>query len=464
MFQRFLLALGLWLSLICGVAKAATADADGSSGSAAEINRFLSETFRPDAPGAAVLVVHRGEVLLRKGYGLANLELGVPIDPAQVFRIGSLTKQFTAVAILQLVEAGKIRLEDEIGKYMPDYPASASKVTLAQLLTHTAGIASIETQPEWLKAWRQDLTVAELLAFTKDKPLDFAPGTNWKYSNSGYFLLGAVIEKASGQSYADYIQTRIFKPAGMASSCYGGEKRVIPGRVPGYSRDGKEWVNSPYISMTQPFSAGALLSTIDDLWKWEQALSAGKLVSTALLDQAYSQVQLPDGRGTNYGFGWQLGTVGTHRTVEHGGGIQGFSSYALRIVDAGFYVVILCNTDSPSVSPHSVAMRIARLALGEAEPTAPKAVPDLVLQDYSGVYRVGEKVTLAIVVENGKLVGQLGGGRRPLEAIANDEFGTPGNEMTLAFLRNAANHVDRVLVRSEGPGPGQIWPRVKQSE
>jgi D-alanyl-D-alanine carboxypeptidase len=464
MIRRCPLAFTVFLSLACSFSAAATLDQRSDSAVSAEIDRVLADKFHSDAPGAAVLAIKDGRILLRKGYGLADLELGVPIDPTHVFRIGSMTKQFTAVAILQLVEAGKIRLDDEITTYVPDYPLGGNRVTLSQLLTHTAGIPSIESQPEWLKTWRQDMTVTQLLAFTKDKPLDFAPGTDWKYSNSGYFLLGAVIEKSSRQSYADYIQTHIFTPAGMTSSSYGGEKRVIPQRIPGYSRDGTGWANAPYISMTQPFSAGALLSNVDDLWKWEQALSAGKLVSPALLAKAYTQVELPDGRTTNYGFGWQLGALGKRRTVEHGGGIQGFSSYELRIPDANFYVAILCNTDSAPASLKTVAASIARLALGEPErAAAPNPIPEPVLQDYVGVYRVNATATLAITVENGKLVGKLGGGQRPLATTASDEFSTPGNEMRLTFLRDSGHHVDRVLVRGDGPGPGQSWPRINPS-
>jgi CubicO group peptidase (beta-lactamase class C family) len=428
------------------------------------MDRVLSEAFPDDAPGATVLVVHKGDVVFRKGYGLADLELGVPMEPTHVLRIGSMTKQFTAVAILQLVEAGKLRLDDEITRYVPDYPVGDNKVTLFQLLTHTAGIPSIEAQPEWLQAWRQDMTVTQLLAFTRDKPLDFTPGTDWKYSNTGYFLLGAVIEKVSGQSYADYIQSHIFTPADMSSSCYGSESRVIRQRVPGYSRAGKVWVNAPYFSMTQPFSAGGLLSSVDDLWKWEQALATGKLVSPALLAEAYSQVQLPDGRKSGYGFGWEIGTLGKHSTIQHGGGIQGFSSYELQIADAGFYVAILCNSDSPAVAPQKLAVQMARLALKEPEhATAHKVVPKLELNDYVGLYRVNADATLTITLENGKLVGQLGGGRRPLAATANDEFHTPGDEMRLTFLRDSADHVDRVMVRGNGPGPGLVWPRISQT-
>ncbi len=315
------ITVALWLVFVSGSFGAILNDETESS---AKIDQVLRSDFPADAPGVAVLVARNGQVVLRKGYGMANLELGVPVDTGDVFRICSITKQFTAVAILQLVEAGKVRLDDDIHQYVPDYPTGDAKVTLAELLAHTSGIPSIESQSEWAALWRKDMSVTELLALTKNKPLNFAPGTDFKYSNTGYVLLGAVIEKASGQNYADYIQTHVFAPAGMTSSYYDAANRVIPHRVAGYMREGKGWGNAPYISMTQPYSAGSLLSTVDDMWQWEQALSAGKLISSALLTQAQTAGQLPDGRSTNYGFGWEVDRLAAHAVLQHSGGMPGF--------------------------------------------------------------------------------------------------------------------------------------------
>ncbi|HEY2761282.1 MAG TPA: hypothetical protein VGI75_11075, partial [Pirellulales bacterium] len=190
---------------------------------------------------------------------------------------------------------------------------------------------------------------------------------------------------------------------------------------------------------------------------------SGKLVSPALLAKAYAPVKLPDGRSTNYGFGWELNTLGQHPTVEHGSGIQGFSSHELRIPDANFYVAVLCNTDAPPETLKKLTASLARLALGEVEPTtSPIPVPEQALQDYIGDYRVNATITLGILLDGGKLVGRLGGGQRPLTATASDEFSTPGNEMRLTFLRDSAHHVDRILVHGDGPGPGQFWPRIRQ--
>jgi D-alanyl-D-alanine carboxypeptidase len=320
-FYYWLNRLGarVWISLlsISSVAYAVMPVTGGASDPATEMDRILATSFHPDAPGIAVLVVQNGTVKLRKGYGLADMELGVPVDPANVFPICSITKQFTTVAILQLVEAGKLKLTDELSKYVPEYPTGEAKITLAQLLSHMSGIPSIEEQPEWRKAWREDLTPSQLLDFTCNKPLVFAPGTNWKYSNTGYILLGRVIEKVSGQSYPDYIRTHLFMPAAMTHSYYPEGNRLVPLRARGYSRAGKTWVNAPYFSITQAYSAGALLATVDDLLAWEQALQAGQLANASLLESAYSEGHLPDGRGTHYGFGWEINKIGRHEVIEH---------------------------------------------------------------------------------------------------------------------------------------------------
>ncbi|MGI8835197.1 MAG: serine hydrolase domain-containing protein, partial [Pyrinomonadaceae bacterium] len=158
------------------------------------INETLTQAYKPDEPGAAVIAVRAGKVIFRRGYGMANLELGVPVEPDMVFRLGSITKQFTAVAILMLAEQGKLSLDDDLTKFLPDYPAKGQRITIEHLLAHTSGIKNYTALPEWLAAWRKDMTVKEIVDLFKDQPQDFAPGERWSYSNSGYFLLGAIIE------------------------------------------------------------------------------------------------------------------------------------------------------------------------------------------------------------------------------------------------------------------------------
>jgi CubicO group peptidase (beta-lactamase class C family) len=400
--------------------------------------------------------VQNEQVVLRKGYGMANLELGVPVDPGHVFRICSITKQFTAVAILQLVDAGKVRLDDDLHLYLPDYPTGAAKVTLAQVLGHTAGIPSIESLAEWKKTWREDRTLDQLLEVTKNTPLDFPPGTNFHYSNKGYVLLGAVIEKVSGQTYADYVRTHLFQPAGMTHSDYDSATQLIPHRAAGYVRENKSWVNAPYISMTQPYSSGSLVSSVDDMWRWEQALSSGKLIGSALLAQAQTAGQLPDGRSTNCGFGWEVTQLGAHTVLQHAGGMPGFCAHAMKVRDAGLFIVVLCNMSEPSQTPRTLTHRIARLLLNE--PKSSYTVPPASLEDYVGTYRVAPGQQLVISVVDGKLIGRLGG-KRSLHPVDVDTFATADSDMRFTFLRNADHKVDRVLARPDAPGPGLEWSR-----
>jgi D-alanyl-D-alanine carboxypeptidase len=204
-----------------------------SSTQAQEIDTLLRQTYRPDEPGAAVIVVKDGSVILRGGYGMANLELGVAIEPDMVFRLGSVTKQFTAVVILMLVEEGKLRLDDDITRFLPGYPTHGYHITVEHLLTHTSGIKEHIDMPEWQRLARTDVTLGELIDVFKDQPMVFTPGTRWEYSNSAYVLLGAIIERVTGERYEDVLQRRIFGPLGMSQSGYDHTERIVPGRVAG---------------------------------------------------------------------------------------------------------------------------------------------------------------------------------------------------------------------------------------
>ena len=309
--RRFVLAAAAPVLLLAAAVLAA-AGPETKEDLAGRLDRIFAEAYPATGPGAAVIVVRSGKTVLRKGYGLANIELSVPVAPEMVFRIGSVTKQFTAAAILKLVEAGKLSLSDEIGRFLPDYPAPGRRITVEQLLNHTSGIRSLTGMPAWASHTREDWTPAQLIAFFQNEPLDFEPGTGWKYNNSGYVLLGAIIEKVSGKRYEDFLAETIFRPLGMERTRYGSDAPIIPGRVEGYQRTPGGIVNAPYLSMTQPYSAGALVSTVDDLARWQAALDRDGLLSAESRRRMWTPVTLPDGTGTRYGFGWESGaTKGT---------------------------------------------------------------------------------------------------------------------------------------------------------
>lgn len=376
--RRSVLAL-----LVFSLSAAASAD-----DLASRLDRIFSDAYPATGPGAAVIVVRDGKPILRKGYGLANVELSVPITPEMVFRIGSVTKQFTAAAILKLVEAGKLSLSDEIGRFLPDFPASGRAITIEQLLNHTSGIRSVTEMPSWHSRNREDWTLSQIIAFFQNEPADFEPGARWKYNNSGYILLGAVIEKVSGKTYGDFLAETFFKPLGMERTRYGNDAPIVPGRVEGYVRTPAGVLNAPYLSMTQPYSAGALVSTVDDLARWQAALDTDAVLSPASRKRMWTPVTLPDGTATRYGFGWDIWSYEGHAVIEHGGSINGFVTASMRWPDDHVYVAVLSNAGGPGRDPRNLALRAASLVFGRPADDR-KAVPltPAALEQYAGSYK-----------------------------------------------------------------------------
>ncbi len=420
------------------------------------INETLTQAYKPNEPGASVIVVKDGKVIFRKGYGIANLELGVPVEPDMVFRLGSVTKQFTAVAILMLAEQGKLSLDDDITKFLPDYPAKTQRITVEQLLNHTSGIKSYTSLPEWLSMWRKDSELNELIGLFKDKPADFAPSERWSYNNSGYVLLGAIIEKASGHSYQDFIEKNIFGPLGMRHSFYDNTARVIPRRVTGYSKGKDGYTNAAYLSMTQPHAAGALVSSVDDLALWDAALYTDKLVKQETLKRAWTPAKLTNGKLTHYGFGWAINSYQGHTVIEHGGGINGFSTYTLRMPDDRVFVAVLTNKDSGGPGPGRVVFKIAGLTVGKPY-REPRVInlPPSVLDSYAGVYQLNEKEEAIVRREGEKLfVSFPGAGKTEINSSSETEFFVKDSRSRLRFTRNAAGVV-MGFVRSGSSGPDQ---------
>ena len=379
----------------------------------------LAKVFKPNEPGAAAIVVKDGQVIFRKGYGMANLELGVAIAPDHIFRIGSITKQFTAVSILMLMEQSKLALTDEITKFLPDYPMQGHKITVEHLLTHTSGIVSYTGLPEWPPLWRKDLTMVELIDLFKNKPMEFAPGEQWKYNNSAYVLLGAIIEKASGMKYGDFVEQKIFAPLGMTSSFYDNTKRIIPRRAAGYDKDGAHYVNAEYLSMSHPHAAGSLMSTVDDLAKWDAALYTEKLVKQSSLQRAWTSYVLKSGKPTDYGYGWSVAQLEGMQMLTHGGGIHGFTCDAVRLPEMRVYVAILTNRGG---GVGNLTKKFAVLASGKEwhEPAPPKpadakaavALSETVLERYVGEYQLAPNFIITVTHEGAKLFGQATGQQR----------------------------------------------------
>lgn len=319
----------------------------------------------PGAAGLSVAVARGGKVIFAKGYGPADVELSVPVSTDSIFRIGSLTKQFTAAAVMRLVESGKITLDATVQTYVPDFPEKEWPVTVRHLLTHTSGIWSYTEDEKFMgRDSSLELTPADLIATFADRPLEFEPGTKFHYSNSAYYLLGAVVEKASGKPYASYMQDEFFGPLGLSRTRYESNAEIIKGRAQGYTiKDGK-LANDKAIGADVPGAAGSLLSTASDLIRWELELSGGKAVKPESYAQMTTSAVLADGTETRYGFGLAIKSWEGRRRISHGGGIFGFSSFLLSLPDDGLTVAVLSNSDA--VNSGRVAETVARRALGLA--------------------------------------------------------------------------------------------------
>jgi CubicO group peptidase (beta-lactamase class C family) len=442
------------LFLICAVCLGPPAvSCSGAAVEAPEseaLDRLLSAVFKPDQPGAAVLVSRKGEVLLRKGYGMSDLEMQIPIEPDMVFRLGSVTKQFTSVAVLMLEEDGRLSVKDPITRFLPDYPTAGHNITVEHLLTHTSGIRSYTSMPGWRPLWRKDFTVTELVDFFKNEPMDFAPDQKWLYNNSGYILLGAIIEKASGLRYEEFIGTRILEPLGMKHSYYDNPERIIPRRARGYQRIPNGFLNAPYLSMTQPYAAGSLASSVDDLLVWHKALRDHKLLKKESLAKAQRPYVLSDGSSTGYGYGWMIGNLQGRPTVEHGGGIHGFATYALALPEDDVYVAVLTNGSAgPDVSPERLSMQMAAIAIGSPlkEPV-PITMTAGQLERYVGVYRINDKEERAVTREGMKLFStRTGGPKTALLPLSEDEFAIANSLNRFFFFPDESGRIARMEYR-----------------
>jgi len=399
---------------------------------------ILAEYYSQDEPGAAAIVAKGDQILYKGAIGKAEMELDVDVKPEHIFRLGSITKQFTAVAILMLQEEGKLHVSDPMTKYLPDYPVGDHTITVEHLLTHTSGIQSYTDIPGFMQSKVfKDRTVDELIAEFSEMPMNFAPGDEWRYNNSGYVLLGKIIEVASGETYEQFIEGRIFKPLGMNDSYYDHNHEIIPNRIPGYSTDAGGNINkSHYLSMSLPYAAGSLISSVDDLLKWNTAVMKGELVSADLMETAFQEYLLNDGSPCGYGYGWSISKIRGLTTYEHGGGIFGFVTQGTYVPSQDVYVAVLTNTDGKS--PAGAARRMAALASGVSLEFGEYEVDPAVLQDYGGVYAIeGSDEKRVVTISNGILHTQRNDGAVfPVVPYARDKFYYQDSRTTLEFDRN----------------------------
>lgn len=337
------------------------AEAQSPATAAAVTEYVKAEMQRQHIPGLSLLVVSQGKIVRAEGFGLANVELQVPVKPESVFQSGSVGKQFTATAVMMLVEEGKVGLDDPLTKYFADAPATWKDVTVRELLSHTAGFGDYPKDFNFRKDWTED----EELKLIESIPLAYPPGTKWDYSNLGYVTLGILIHRVTGEFYGDFLQQRIFQPLGMQSTRIISEADIVPNRSAGYrlvkgELKNQEWV-SPVVNTT---ADGSLYFTILDLAKWDAALYTEKLVKRSSLDLMWTPVKLKDGQPnkSNYGFGWVIDRRDGHRCIHHDGSWQGFETAIARYVDDQLTVVALANladSDPGKITRHVAEMYLA---------------------------------------------------------------------------------------------------------
>jgi CubicO group peptidase (beta-lactamase class C family) len=341
---------------------------DGDPTSAQVNNVVEAQRKAQRIPGVSLAVCRDGKIVKASGYGIANLEWDIPVTPETIFQTGSVGKQFTATAVMMLVEEGKIALDDKIAKLIAEAPATWNDVTIRSLLTHTSGIADYggeeDTMAKGVINFRRDYTEQELVEAFAKMPRDFPAGEKWNYSNTGYVLLGVIIHRVTGKFYGDFLQERIFKPLGMTSTRIISEADIVPQRSSGYRLVKGEWKNQEWVSPTLNTTAdGALYTNVLDLAKWDSALYTTKLIKKSSLDTMWTPVKLTNGKTYPYGFGWDLENKQGHRAVSHDGAWQGFTMSLSRYLDERLTVIVMTNLDSDNSKPEEIADEVAGIYL-----------------------------------------------------------------------------------------------------
>jgi CubicO group peptidase (beta-lactamase class C family) len=395
----------------------------------------------------SVLVAKGNEILLSKGYGLANMEWEIPNSPTTKFRLGSITKQFTAACVLLLEEQGKLSVDDPVNKHLPDAPAAWDRITIRHLLTHTSGIPNF-TQFEDYRTYKlSPATTTKALALYRDKPLEFEPGEKWNYSNSGYLLLGHLIEKISGKTYEEFVEKHIFTPLEMKSSGVDSNSAIIPQRASGYAPSRGGIVNADFIHMSVPHAAGSLYSTTEDLLRWNQGLFGGNV-----LKQQSLQKMITAFKG-NYAMGIEVRDVKGRKRISHGGGIEGFNTDMAYYPDQAISIIVLGNLNGPG--PDNVIRMLGAVAHGDpvtlmSERKEVSVAPEA-LSAYTGTYELNPNFTITITAENNQL--QLQASRQPkhpLFAEADNKFFLKVVDAQVEFFKDASGGITHMVLFQNG--------------
>lgn len=411
------------------------------------MDQIIRAAADKDEFAGAVLVARGDQVLLDRGYGLANREWGAPNAGDTRFRLASVSKQFTAAAVLLLSEEGRIDLDAPVKTWLPDAPAAWDAVTPRRLMNHTAGLPDFTRFDDYAALKTQPATTQSLIARFRDRPLTFQPGEGWAYSNSGYVVLTAVIEKASGRPYADFVRDRLFRPLGMEDSGYDRADEILPRRASGYTPGDEGVVNADYVDMSVPQGAGGLYSTTRDLLKWEEGLFGGKLLNPESLAAMTTPAR------NDYALGLEVKRRDGGLIVSHSGGIEGFNAFMSRNLDDGMTVIVLGNLNG--AAPERLGADLMTLARGgtvslHGERRAVAIAPEA-LAAYEGVYDLAPGFALTVTAADGALTAQATG-QKPLTLAAegDDVFFVTAMDARIVFMRDAAGAVDGLVLHQAG--------------
>ncbi len=421
------------------------------------------------APSASFAVIRGNDTLAYGAHGLANVDAWRAPTAMTIYEIGSITKQFTSAAIMKLVEEGRVKLDDDLSKFVPQFPLQGKKVSIRQLLNHTSGIHSYTSSPGWAKTWNDELSPDAIVNFVVADTFDFAPGTAYRYNNTGYVLLGMVIEKASGHTYASYLDAQVFKPLGLTQTSYCKSKTSDPTFALGYSKGENGTKRAQFLDLSHPFAAGALCSTVGDFVKWQRALDGGRVVSPASYALMSTADTLNSGRKINYGFGLVPGMFNGHKTVSHTGGIPGFATAETYVPDDSLSIVVFTNFDGES--PQTLVQNLLRVAYGVAPvaraaagvpatpPSLSAADRDAIVGNYTLQLPGGQTLPIKFFPDGARLMAQAQGqDANEIRYLGNYAFGVAFDPaLRFTFTIDAGRATKVTLLQGGGRVEG---PRV----
>lgn len=428
-----------------------------------KLDELLNERYPSTGPGATALLAMDGKIVYHKAFGKANLELNIPMQTDMVFQIASISKQFTAISILMLVEKGKIDLDDDITKYIEDYPTDDKHISIKHLLTHTSGISRSITQKPWdANIRKHDFDIPSWIDYFKDEPKAFEPGEAFQYNNFGYVILGHIVEIVAGMSYGDFVEKNIFQPLGMHNSSQTNDSDIIKNRAYGYEKyDG--YVNKQYTSLSRSIGAGSLMSTVEDLYIWNRALVENSLITEESLNLAFNNYSLKNGQKINYGFGWFINEINGSPTVEHAGGDHGFRTDAIYLPQEDLFVAIFSNCSCGE--PRPLSTKITALAINK-----PFDEPTIVDTDVENIYKWVGKYTFSdgssrnVILKDSQLYWVLANGTEIAMSATSDKNFVLENGMTQIGFNLVNDTLIEVRVKNRISVKNASKPYTKRNE